>query len=154
RRKKLAKQNLEQTKLHIAGQVLELRHEVQKTFYALQAQQQVIAGLKTSVEVNEAAADLSQRQYDAGTISELDLHQQQIAYAQIQLDLAKLEAQARLERERFNRLLGLSGNQIHWQIVDQLSPVPNAESDLEKLESMASDHRLDLAAARGSVFAF
>ncbi len=143
-RKKIAARNLEQTKLHVAYEVLRLAHEVQTAFYTLQAREQFVKRLNATVELNEAAADLSRRQYDAGNINDLELHNQQAAYAQARLDLAQATAQSRADRERVNRLLGLWGKQTDWKLADELPSLPEKELALENFESLAVGQRLDL----------
>ena len=150
-RKKIAARNLEQTQLRVAHEVLRLTSEVQGGFYTLQAREQFVKRVNIIVEVNEAAADVAQRQYDAGNISELELHNLQAAYAQSRLDFAQARAQARADRERLNRLLGLWGKQTNWQIADELPSLPEKEQPLENLEAIAVNRRFDLAAARSEV---
>lgn len=152
-RKKIAARNLEGTKLRVAHEVLRLSGEVQAGFYTMQAHQQFAQRLAIITEVNEAAADIAKRQHDAGNINDLELHNQQAAYAQTRLDLAKAEAQTRSDRERLNRLLGLWGKQTAWQIAAELPRLPDKEPPLENLEAIAVTRRLDLAAARGEVLA-
>jgi cobalt-zinc-cadmium efflux system outer membrane protein len=147
-RKKIAARNLEQTKLRVAYEVLRLAHEVQTAFYTLQAREQFVKRLNATIQLNEAAADLSRRQYDAGNINDLELHNQQAAYAQARLDFAQARTQTRVERERLNRLLGLWGKQTDWKLADELPSLPEKELPLENLESLAVGQRLDLAAAR------
>jgi cobalt-zinc-cadmium efflux system outer membrane protein len=147
-RKKIAARNLEQTKLRVANEVLRLASEVRTAFYTLQAREQFVKRLNATVELNEAAADLSRRQYDAGNINDLELHNQQTAYAQARLDFAQAQAQTRVEHERLNRLLGLWGRQTDWKLADELPSLPEKELPLENLESLAVGQRLDLAAAR------
>jgi len=132
-RKKIAARNLEQTKLRVAHEVLRLANEVQSAFYRLQAREQVAKRLNATVELNEAAADLSRRQYDAGNINDLELHNQQAAYAQARLDFAQARTQTRIERERLNRLLGLWGKQTDWKLADELPSLPQKELPLENL---------------------
>jgi len=152
-RKRIAVRNLEGTKLRVAHEVLRLSQEVQAAFLTLQAHQQLVKRIGTIVEVNEAAADIAQRQYDAGNINDLELHSQQTVFAQSRLDLAKAEAQIRSDREKVNRLLGLWGRQTAWQIAGELPQLPEKELPLENLEAIAVSRRLDLAAARGEVLA-
>jgi cobalt-zinc-cadmium efflux system outer membrane protein len=147
-RKKVAARNLEQTKLEVADKVLQLAAETQTAFYDLQAQLELVTRLNTIVEINNAAADMAQRQFDAGDINELTLHEQQAPTVQSQLDLMKAKAEAQSQREQLNRLLGLSGGQIHWQIADELPALPANEISLTNLESLAVSRRLDLAAKR------
>ncbi len=149
-RKKIAAQNLEITKLRIAHQILSLTEEVRAAFYAVQAGQQLTNRLVLILEVNEAAADLAKRQHDAGNINDLDLFNQQASFAQIRLDLTGAYTQLRLDREKLNRLLGLWGNQVGWQIADNLPALPDKELPLENLEAIAIRQRLDLSAARQS----
>ena len=147
-KKKVAARNLEQTKLKVADKVLQLAADVQTAFYTLQSQAELGKRLNTIIEVNEAAADVAQRQYDAGNINDLELQNQQAPAMQSRLDLMKAKAQMQAAREHLNRLLGLSGKQINWQIAEELPSLPDAEPPLENLESLAMNQRLDLAAAR------
>src|SRR5438093_4859026 len=94
-RKQIAARNLEVTKLRIAHQVLTLAEEVQGAFYTVQAGQQLTNRLSLIVEVNDAAADIAKRQHDAGNITDLELQNQQAAYAQSRLDLARSQIQLR-----------------------------------------------------------
>ena len=147
-RKKIARRNLEQTKLRVANEVLALAADVQAAFYTAQASAELAKRLGIIVEINEAAADVAQRQFDAGNINELELRNQQASAAQAKLDLMLAQAQSRAERERLNRLLGLSGHQTHWKVADELPGLPATESPLENLETLAVSQRLDLAAMR------
>jgi outer membrane protein, heavy metal efflux system len=147
-RKKIAAKNLEQTKLLVADKVLQLAADTQTAFYTLQAQTELTAGLAVIAEANDAAADVAQRQYDAGDINELELHTRQAPSAQSHLDLMKAKAAVQAQRERLNRLLGLAGGQINWQIADELPPLPAGDPSLQNLETLAVAQRLDLAARR------
>ena len=147
-RKKIATRNLEQTKLKVANTILSLVGEVQAAFYTLQAQMELTGRLEVILEVNDAVADLAQRQFDAGNINELELQNQQAPAVQSHLESMGAKARVRVGRERLDRLLGLSGAQLNWQIVDQLPPLLVAEPPLENLESLAVSQRFDLAAAR------
>jgi cobalt-zinc-cadmium efflux system outer membrane protein len=147
-RKKIAARNLEQTKLEVADKVLQLAADTQTAFYTLQAQMELVKRLDLIADVNDAAADLAQRQFDAGNINELALHNQQAPAMQSHLDLMKAKAEVQSQRENINRLLSLSGGQIHWQIVDELPALPEKELPLENLESFAVSQRLDLAAKK------
>ena len=79
-RKKVAAQQLEQTKARVAHEVLKLVAEVKGAFYTLQGRQQLIDRLRLIVEANEAAGDLAKAQFDAGTLNELDFQSHQAIY--------------------------------------------------------------------------
>lgn len=150
-RKKIARQNLEQTKLEVADKVLRLAADTQTVFYDLQSQMELVKRLETIVEANEAAADMAQRQYDAGNINELSLHEQQAPAVQSYLDLMRAKAKMQSQWEQLNRLLGLSEQQINWQIASELPALPANAISLTNLESLAVSQRLDLAAQRRQV---
>ncbi|MEO6035747.1 MAG: TolC family protein [Verrucomicrobiota bacterium] len=147
-RKKIAAQNLELTKLRVADEVLKMASEVQTAFYTLQAREQFAQRLEAIAEVNDASADLARRQHEAGNINDLEFFNQQSAYSQSRLDLAQARVQARADRERINRLLGLWGAQTSWKAADGLPALPEKELPLENLETLAVGQRLDLAASR------
>jgi len=150
-RKKIAAKNLAQTKLQVADKVLQLAADAQTAFYDLQAETELANRLNIIVDVNDASADLAQRQYDAGNINELELHNQQAPSIQSRLDLMKANAETQAQREHLNRLLGLSSTHINWRLAAELSPLPDGELPLENLESLAVNQRLDLAARRSQV---
>ena len=147
-RKKIARRELEQTKLRVADSVLRLAANAQTAFYTVQASEKLARRLAVIVEVNEAAADLAQRQFDAGNINALELQNQQASAAQSRLDLMRAKAQTRADRERLNRVLGLAGGQMDWKVADELPGLPATEPPSDNLETLAVSQRLDLAAAR------
>ncbi len=150
-RKKVAMQELEQTKLRVTDEVLHLVAEVKTAFYNAQARQQLVGRLQLILEINEAAAELAKKQFEAGTIKELDFVNQQVTYNQSKRDVAHAQMQLRADRERLNRLLGLWGADTQWNTAEKLPPIPKKEIALESLESLALEQRADLAAARKQV---
>ncbi|HTR40984.1 MAG TPA: TolC family protein [Pseudomonadales bacterium] len=147
-RKKIAKRNLEESKLEVADAVLKLAAETQEQFYNLQAEMELAKKLETIVAANELAADFARRQYDAGNINDLELHTREASAMESRLGLMEANARVKMEREKLNRLLGLSGAQINWQIANELPPLPEKELLPADLESTAVNQRLDLAASR------
>jgi cobalt-zinc-cadmium efflux system outer membrane protein len=148
-RRKAAAAELEQTGRRAAAQALGLIAETKAAVYTLQARQQLLGKLRQIVETNEAAADLARRQHEAGNISDLDFATQQAASAQGQVDVLQTQAQLRADRERVNRLLGLSEDEeTRWRTAGQLPAIPSREPALKNLETLAIAQRLDLAAAR------
>jgi len=147
-RKKIAARNLEAAKLKIADEILRLSTDTQTAFYTLQAQTEFVSRLETMLEVNDATADLAQRQFDAGNINELELENLQAPAAQTRLELISAKARARVGRERLHRLLGLPGSQLNWQLALALPALPVTDPSLENLESTGVNQRFDLTAAR------
>ena len=147
-RKKIAVNELERTKLNVATELLDFIARVKRAFYSLQSSVQLANRLKLILEINEAGADLAQKQFEAGTMNELDLANQQALYQETRASLAQAEIQIQLNREQVNRLLGLWGDLTRWEIVKQLPPIPEQDLSLPEWETIALDRRLDLAASR------
>ena len=147
-RKKIAVNNLERTKLRVATELLDFIAEVKRTFYSLQSMVQLGNRLELILEINEAGADLAQKQFEAGTLNELDLANQQALYQESKASLAQARIQMQRYQEHVNGLLGLWGDLAEWEVVEQLPPILEEELSLTQWETVALERRLDLAASR------
>ena len=147
-RKEIARDQFETDTLRVAHRALETAAAAEKGFVAAQASAELVAFRRTVVEAGAAAAELSQRQFEAGNINELDEQTQRATYEQAKRDLAREEVDLLEARERVNRLLGLWGETTSWRLAETLPPLPESEQNLEHLESLAICQRLDVAVAR------
>mgnify|MGYP001829122023 FL=1 len=150
-RKKLSAIRFEQVKLQVADEVIQMVAEVRKTYYSALGARQV-RDLRN--EISAAARnsfDLAQRLHSAGNISALELARENAHFEQARLELANSETVLLDAREQLTRLMGFWGPQTNWQLPEQLPHIPTSEIPLERLESMAIDNRLDLAAERKAV---
>ena len=147
-RKRFARAELESVKLEVADAVLELQLTVRTAFYTVQSGQQLVALQREVFDAAWAALDLAQRQYSAGNINELEVTTHQISFDQAQLELAHADTMLLGQREQLTRTLGAWGLETEWQIAAPLPELPKEEPALDRLESFAIAHRLDLAAAR------
>ncbi len=150
-RKKIARERFQAEIQRVAHQVLQVVAEVSKQFAAVQAAEQLCEFRRSVVTATQAAAELSDRLYEAGNVSELVRVGEQTAYEQAQLELEHTELDAAAAREKLNRLLGLWGPQTAWQLAQKLPELPAAEPSLEQLERQALRWRLDVDAARKQV---
>lgn len=150
-RRKVAETQLEQTKLTVGNAVMNLVCEVKEAYYTLQARQQLRHGLAVITEVNQTGAELAAQQNKAGTLNEYETEQQSVVATQSKADLAQTEVEIDADREKLNRLMGLSGAQVDWKIADDLPKIPARQFSQEQLERLALANRLDVAAARVQV---
>src|SRR5258708_2700308 len=150
-RKRVAADQLVQVQRRIVHEVLSLVADVKMAAYGVLAQQELQKRLATINEVNEAAADLANRQYEAGNISRLDLAQSQAAAQQSQLDVMRAEFELKIARERLSRFIGLIGSDVRWTLSGDLPALPANDGALDQLESLALAQRLDFAAVRAQV---
>ena len=150
-RQKFSGEQLAIAECRVAHEALALATDAKIAVYTVIARQEFRARLQSIVDVNETAADFAQRQYDAGNINRIDLLNQQVAGQQARLELARTEAELKRDREKLNRLLGLSGAQTEWQIATALPSPDESDPGLDRVEALAIAQRLDLAAAQFEV---
>jgi cobalt-zinc-cadmium efflux system outer membrane protein len=146
-RKRVAANQLAAAQLRVADEAVRLVAGVKSAMYELQADGAMLAHRQTIGEISSTALDLAQRQHEAGNINDLALARQQATYNAARLDLAMAENAQREHREKLNRLLSLWGGDTAWKIMGGLPPLPEGDTALRGLESLAVAQRLDLAAA-------
>ena len=147
-RRGIGARSFERAQLELAHKVLGVTGSVRATYYRLVADAQAIELFRQVVEATEAAAELAERQVQAGTLSRREQALHQALYARTVLELAEAETRFGVDREALNQLLGLWGPQATWQLPERLPEVPSAPPSFEGLEALAVTQRLDLAAAR------
>ena len=150
-RKKLSAIQFEQLKLHVADEVIRLVAKVRKSyFFALGAEQ--IQDLRNEIAIAaESSFELARRLHSAGNIGDLDLAKENALYEQARIELANSEVALFDAREDLTRLMGLWGPQSQWSLPEQMPDIPPKEMPLQRLESMAIENRLDLAAEKKAV---
>lgn len=147
-RHKVAQQQFMADVQRVAHQALEVVAEVNTRFVQWQAQQRRVELGEQLVAAAQAAAELAERQYTAGNVTDLKLAETQARYQQSRLQLAGDQLLLEREREGLNRALGLWGSRTNWRATRSLEPMPEREASLEHLESIALRQRLDVDAAR------
>lgn len=150
-RTKVSQASFEQTQNEVALAVLDLASEVKAAYHSAQAETQALELYKQVAEATQAAAELAERQYQAGNASRLDQSNQQAFYAQALLDAGRVETQEFSAREKLNRLLGLWGKHTSWKLTPRLPELPAALKPSDDFEQLAIAQRLDLAAAKKEV---
>lgn len=150
-RKCIAASEFEAKKLEIANDVLDLAFDVQAAYYSMQAALQTGTMYRLAVEASEAAYEGAKMLHEAGNITDLELHQEQLIYEEQKLNLAEAERDAVELREELNMLMGLWGACTQWKISAELPDMPKREFQGRGLESIAVYQRLDLAAARQEI---
>jgi len=150
-RQRVARSQVAAAENRVARAAIDLAAEVKVAAYTLAGQQMFRSRLQAIADANGAAAELAQRQFDAGNISRLDLARDQTAAQEAQLQLMRAEAQIQADRETLNRLLGLTSAQAEWKFAGELAPLPAPDFIPADLESRALAQRLDLSAAQSDL---
>ena len=150
-RKRIATAEFDGTRLKVTQRVMDLATQVRIAYYSAVANAQTLGLDRQIVSSTQAAAELAERQVQAGTLSRRDQYLHQTFYAQQLVELQNAETQLVSARERLNGLLGLWGADTQWQLPDRLPDVPTVKAQLDHIESFAIAHRLDLAADQKQV---
>jgi cobalt-zinc-cadmium efflux system outer membrane protein len=146
-RKRVAAARFEETKLQVAGAVLDFAATVQAGFYRHQADEQRLELLQTIVQALTIAFEVAQRLHVAGNITDLALAQERILLEEAKLQLRTAEGVAHQSREALNTAMGLWGSQTAWRIARRL-PDLLEQPPFTDLERRALEQSLDVARAR------
>lgn len=150
-RSRLAKGEFERTKAQVGGAVMALARDLESAYFTLIGAQQIATMRRTVAKSAQGSADLMQRFFDAGNMTDLELSLEKAAAAQAELNALSAQARADEARSTLNSLMGLPASETRWSVSDRL-PLPTAQEDeLPALQSLAAQQRLDLAAARQEV---
>jgi cobalt-zinc-cadmium efflux system outer membrane protein len=148
-RQRVARAQFEQTKLQVTDAVLRFLAEVKTAYFMAQAAEQLVTLRRSVLQAAEAAAELAQRQYDAGNIRDFDLATEQAASEEAQAELTRAETERVAAREALAQVLGLADAvATAWRMPAQLPDLPAADPPREALETLALRERFDVAAAR------
>lgn len=153
-RTRLAATELEQAKLRVANEILDLAFEVRQTYYELVAEQQMLKYTQAIAELASIQNEISLRQHNVGNIYQLDLEEIQAIFLEADLQITKSQEEIIRLREKLNRLFGLS-EEICLTFPEQLPEETDYQGfDLCQLESMALQERIDLQVARFEIIRF
>ena len=147
-RKRVAEKRFAAEVRHVTHEALRVVFEVRHHYIDIQAMQQLLELRLDLVEAAEAAADLAERQYTAGNITDLTRANEQAAYQQARVDLGRDQLTLIEKKESLTRLLGLTGDHVAWRIEEALGDLPSSEPEVEPLEATVAERRLDLQSAR------
>ncbi len=147
-RKRLTAGGLAAAKARVADAALRLVADVKVAYYEVVADGQIFIRLRTIADAANASLLLSQRQFEAGNITDVALGLAQTEYSQVRLELGEVEAKGREDREKLNRLMGVYGPDTDWTPESALPKLPESDPPAAGLETLAISQRFDLAASR------
>jgi cobalt-zinc-cadmium efflux system outer membrane protein len=147
-RKRVAEQQFVTATLRVANEALDTAAEVSKEFAEVQSEVETVELMRSITDAAQAAADLGQRLFDAGNVTERARASERAVYEQAQLDLARDELTLLEHREKLNRMLGLWGPRTTWTLAQRLPLVPDEDLIPDHLESLAMKQRLDVRASK------
>jgi len=129
-----------------AQAIQDLALETRRAYIELQTNLHKFKIEKLNFETAEQSIVMHRRLHAAGNINDLELSIEEANFSEIRSGLQKAEIEVRLSREQLNRLMGVWGEDINWQIPDAVPALAREENDLANLENAALKNRSDLKA--------
>jgi len=131
----------------VATELLQVAADTRRAYYRAVAAREGAKYMEQVKGAAEASAELARRMSAAGNFSKLDEAREQVFYAEVTAQLARVRQAALAEREQLTRMLGLWGEDIAFKLPDRLPGLPKSAHDFSGLEATALKQRLDLQAA-------
>lgn len=150
-RTEIESRRFEQTKLRVTSEVMRIAADTRRAYFSAVAAQQGVRYMEDVKEVADSGAELAKRLAAAGNWSKLDQSRQQIFYAETLAQLTRTKQSSKSEREKLTRLMGLSGEDIRFQLAGRLPELPKAAKEQPTVEAEAIEKRFDIRAAREEV---
>jgi outer membrane protein, heavy metal efflux system len=146
-RKRLATGEYQRAQELVASSLGDLVRDTEAAWYRCASTEQLSAMRSAIAHASQTSAELAQRFYDAGNISELDLTLVRAAAAQAQVQARRAALDVDRAKYELQQLMGLAGAP-QWQVERDL-PAPVAiDTAPDALVALAREHRADLRAAR------
>lgn len=149
--RQVEQRRFEQAQLQAAHAAIGVAAEARRAYFGAVAAQELTTYHQQVKEAADASNELARRMVQAGNFNKLSQLREQAFYADATAQLARARHRAVAERERLARLLGLSGEQLAFQLPDRLPELPKSPTEPREAEQAAMDQRLDLLMARRSV---
>jgi len=146
-RKKMAAAQFEHVKAKVAFAIVDFVADTKAAYYRAVAARQTVAFMERAATSAEAAAELAQRQREAGALGSRELARQVAFSAETQTQLTRARQSAVAERERLLRQLGLAVS-ARLLLPDRLPGPGQGRWTSQEVESAALDQRLDIEAAK------
>jgi outer membrane protein TolC len=146
-RTELERQRFELTKGRVAAEMMQVAADTRRAYVSAIAAQEGVKYMEQVKLAAEASAELARRMAAAGNLSKLDQQREQLFYAEVTAQLARVRQAALAERERLTRLMGLWGSDIGFALPERLPELPAGPREIADLESQALKQRLDVQGA-------
>ena len=150
RAQEVEQRRFEQAQYRAAFEAVGVASDTRRAFYNAVAAQDLLKYHGQVQEAAEASAELARRMVQAGNFNKLAQMRQQAFYADATSQSARAQHRAVAERERLVRLLGLSEDQLAFQLPERLPDLPKQPAQAKDAEQTAIDRRLDVLMAKRS----
>jgi cobalt-zinc-cadmium efflux system outer membrane protein len=149
-RRRLSAAEFRRVELEVGSALVALARQVESAWYGYVGAQQVDALRAAVADAARQEAKLSQRFFEAGNITRLQLDRQAAVAARAEVDALRAQSDSAASRAKLANLLGLATTGS-WRTVDRLAAPPDSDLAEGALAESALSQRLDLASVRAEV---
>ena len=143
----LEKRRFELTQGRVTAETLQIATDTRRAYFSTVAAQETVKYLEQVKMAAEASSELARRMAVVGNFSKLDQAREQVFYAEVTAQLARVKLMALAERERLTRLMGLWGENIAFKLPARLPELPKTAREIVDMEALALKQRLDVQGA-------
>jgi outer membrane protein TolC len=147
-RQRIAEAEFAANKLAVAESLVALAVRVRKAWYEAQAARMAQGYWTEAREAVEVAGELAERMHRAGNLPARKLQRQKLFAAEYGMQAEQVQVSAHMAREKLNRLMGLWGTAVNWELAGNLPDLPGSAPDTSDLEQRALEASLKLQATR------
>jgi len=147
----VADSKLNQKESEIVKVIFDFSTEVRKTYYHFQKTKQSLNLLQHNLQTAQAAKMLSEKQFEAGNIGELELRFQQNLFDEFQVEFSQKLVEAKLAELELRKLMGISDNSLNPEFVDYLSELPDSEPVLQNLISITLENNPEMKLQKNEI---
>lgn len=148
RRRQIGAAEFEVAKARIASEVMTLAADARDAYWRVVGARAQLGFTQEVADSARVAAEVAQRQHAAGTITDLELENQQMLYEEAKLAQADAEERAIVAAEHFSAMIGVGSTEAAWSVPDEFPPLPDEPLEQATLQQQLSDRRLDLIVLR------
>jgi len=148
---KLERRRFEATQLRVAAEVLQVAVQTRKAYFNAVSARQTASYMEDVKVSAEAGAEIARRMAGVGNWNKLNQAREHVFYAEATARLARAKQDTVAQREQLTRLLGVWGEDAKFRLPDRLPDLPKLPNDLNDIESLALQQRLDIRAMRSDM---
>lgn len=148
RRRQIGRAEFEVAKAQTAAAVMELAFDVRTSYWRLLAARTQLAFAQEVADSARVAAELALRQHQAGTITDLELENQQMLYEDAKLAQAEAEERTIVAAEMFGADIGLGAGTAEWRVPNELPDLEIGSTGFPELAQLLEQRRIDLLVLR------
>ncbi|MBK8267274.1 MAG: TolC family protein [Planctomycetes bacterium] len=150
-RKHIAEMELEQVVLTAVREGVDLVADIRSKCYGLLALQETEAITREHLKLVEQSLGISQKRFDGGETSKLDVNLVRANMLQVQIDLISIQRDRRVAEAGLARVLGLSRRGDAWGLADELPKSAPPIGDESGILILGTQQRIDSRVAMAEI---